>query len=314
MSLANKIIMFGRTLIDLTGDTIIASHVLSGDTFHDKSGAKLTGTMKNNGNVAPSGLNAGGSYTIPAGYHAGGGKVTANSLSSQTSANAAAADILKDKTSWVNGSKITGTMTNQGAKTASLNAGGSYTIPAGYHNGLGKVTANSLASQTAANAISSDILEGKTAWVNGSMVSGNLKKKVQKTGLAYISNNSGGTLYNYRSAMTSGLYKGYLAEVRWYSANNSGVEISGVPSVYGVFLALKLASNLFILLESFGYKDSGNVSNVYMQHFSLQDAYEGLTYYNSYTSATAMPSGSLYCSMPSGAQTRYEETGYFLIN
>ena len=44
--------------------------------------------------------------------------------------------------------KRTGTMVNQGAKTAALNAGGSYTIPAGYHNGAGKVTANTLASQT----------------------------------------------------------------------------------------------------------------------------------------------------------------------
>jgi hypothetical protein len=37
-------------------------------------------------------------------------------------------------------------MTNQGAKTASLNCGESYTIPAGFHDGAGKITANSLAS------------------------------------------------------------------------------------------------------------------------------------------------------------------------
>ena len=65
-------------------------------------------------------------------------------------------------------------MANQGAKTASLNAGGSYTIPAGYHNGGGKVTANSLASQTSANAAAGHILSGKTAWVNGSKLTGTL--------------------------------------------------------------------------------------------------------------------------------------------
>ena len=31
-------------------------------------------------------------------------------------------------------------MTNHGAVTAAINAGGSYTIPAGYHNGSGKVS------------------------------------------------------------------------------------------------------------------------------------------------------------------------------
>ena len=71
-----------------------------------------------------------------------------------------------------NGGKVNGTMPNNGAKTASLNCGGSYTIPKGYHNGSGKVTANSLASQTSATATASDILSGKTAWVNGSKLTG----------------------------------------------------------------------------------------------------------------------------------------------
>ena len=62
-------------------------------------------------------------------------------------ANATASNILVDKTAYVNGVKITGIMPNKGAVTASLNCGGSYTIPEGYHNGSGKVTANSLASQ-----------------------------------------------------------------------------------------------------------------------------------------------------------------------
>lgn len=67
-----------------------------------------------------------------------------------------------------------GGMANQGAKTSTLNCGQSYTIPEGYHNGSGKITANSLASQTSATAAAGHILSGKTAWVNGSKVTGNI--------------------------------------------------------------------------------------------------------------------------------------------
>jgi hypothetical protein len=40
----NKIIYGGTTLIDLTGDTVTAADILSGVTAHDKSGAPITGT------------------------------------------------------------------------------------------------------------------------------------------------------------------------------------------------------------------------------------------------------------------------------
>ncbi|WP_294405266.1 hypothetical protein [uncultured Clostridium sp.] len=64
--------------------------------------------------------------------------------------NFSASDLLTGKTANnSNGEKVDGTMTNNGAKTATLNAGGSYTIPAGYHNGSGKITVNSLATQMA---------------------------------------------------------------------------------------------------------------------------------------------------------------------
>ena len=160
--------------LELTGDAA-DSHVLSGKTYYNKDPkTRRTGTMPNRGAVAQE-LAAGGSYTVPEGYHNGAGKVTAKSLASQTGgATAADGDVLSGKTYWKDGAKRTGTMTNQGAKTAALNAGGSYTIPAGYHNGSGKVTANSLASQTSANAAAGHILSGKTAWVNGVKVTGTL--------------------------------------------------------------------------------------------------------------------------------------------
>ena len=92
--------------------TTSADKVLAGETFSTENDTDLVGTMPNKGAVTSS-LNCGGSYTIPAGYHNGSGKVTANSLASQTQANATAENIIKDKTAWVNGSKITGTATLQ---------------------------------------------------------------------------------------------------------------------------------------------------------------------------------------------------------
>ena len=102
-----------------------------------------------------------------------------NSLLSQT--NATADKILSGYKAYSVGKLLTGTMANRGAVNSSLNCGQSYTIPAGYHNGSGKVTANSLASQTSATATSADILTGKTAWVNGQKLTGtgvNLSQKL----------------------------------------------------------------------------------------------------------------------------------------
>ena len=56
--------------------------------------------------------------------------------------DATAADVLTGKTfSGAVGSGVSGTMPNNGAVSQTLSAGQSYTIPAGYHNGSGTVTA-----------------------------------------------------------------------------------------------------------------------------------------------------------------------------
>lgn len=44
----NKVTFGGKTLIDLTGDTVTADKILSGYTAHDKSGAEITGTFLSN--------------------------------------------------------------------------------------------------------------------------------------------------------------------------------------------------------------------------------------------------------------------------
>ncbi|MCI9591507.1 MAG: hypothetical protein HFG42_13340, partial [Lachnospiraceae bacterium] len=58
--------------LELTGDAA-DSHVLEGKTFYNQDAkTRRTGAMPNRG-AANQTLNAGQSYTIPAGYHNGGG-------------------------------------------------------------------------------------------------------------------------------------------------------------------------------------------------------------------------------------------------
>ncbi|WP_349672198.1 hypothetical protein [Lacrimispora sp.] len=132
--------------------------------------------------------------------------------------------------------KRTGTMQNIGAVSASLNAGGSYAVPAGYHNGSGKITANNLASQTQGNADTNSILSGRSGWVNGVKVNGSIPWQnvdVSGTDRAYATNNScweGTVCLGVRNAH-------YLNGVNWiqgsipnFNAGNikQGVNIGGL--------------------------------------------------------------------------------------
>ncbi len=150
-----------------------AAEVLDGQQFYQADNTPVTGTMPNNGAVNET-LAAGGSYTIPAGYHNGSGKVSAEPMSAQTPGTAQADDILSGETAWVNGTQITGSMPNNNGVSQSLAAGEEYTIPQGYHNGSGKVTADSLSGQTPGTADAGDIVQGETAWVNGQQITGTL--------------------------------------------------------------------------------------------------------------------------------------------
>mgnify|MGYP003295134391 CR=1 FL=1 len=125
----NKVVLAsGEVLIDLTGDTASAATVLSGATFHDKSGAPVTGTC---------------------------------TYDSDTSGDTAAVgEILAGKTAHARGAQLTGTMTNNGGVTGTISAkAGQYTIPQGYHDGSGKV---SIASAEQAKLIPSNIRQGIT--------------------------------------------------------------------------------------------------------------------------------------------------------
>jgi hypothetical protein len=61
--------------------------------------------------------------------------------SAGTGGDAVAANVLAGKTFTNDNGFDTGTMVNNGAVSQTINAGQSYTIPEGYHNGSGTVTA-----------------------------------------------------------------------------------------------------------------------------------------------------------------------------
>lgn len=105
------------------------------------SGQYLNGTqtIKGDSNLTAGNIRSGVKIFNVTGSYAG----SSSSGGTDTSdATATAANILSGKTAYVNGSKVTGTMTNNGAVAKTMTTSGSYTIPAGYHNGSGKVTVN----------------------------------------------------------------------------------------------------------------------------------------------------------------------------
>ena len=108
---------------------------------------KATITNNTSGGTSPETINRGKQIKIGAGYNPSDLYYIAEAAPT-LSGNAAAADVLYGKKFYSNSYTVhTGTMANQGAKTATLNPEGSYTIPAGYHNGNGKVTARALINQ-----------------------------------------------------------------------------------------------------------------------------------------------------------------------
>lgn len=104
----NKVVYGGKTLMDLTGDSVTPDKLLAGETAHDKSGETIAGTC---------------TFDVDS-----------------TDATVTAAEILKGKTGYARGSKVTGTMLNHGAVTGSISGkDDSYVVPVGYHDGSGVV-------------------------------------------------------------------------------------------------------------------------------------------------------------------------------
>nr|DAD96114.1 MAG TPA: tail protein [Myoviridae sp. ct2th6] len=121
---------------DTSADTADAAHILTGKTAHSATGP-VTGSMPNNGAVTGTISAKGGKYIVPAGYHNGAGTVIidaveqdklisgnikagvtvlgvsgSSSVVETKDGTATAGEIIKGKTAYVNGSKITGALSS----------------------------------------------------------------------------------------------------------------------------------------------------------------------------------------------------------
>ena len=141
--------------------------------------------------------------------------------------NATTADVLSGKT-FANASSdsLTGAMTNNGAVSEALNCGDSYTVPAGYHNGSGTVTANSLASQTGVDsgktaATAAAIRDGYQAWVNGNKISGSMATLTSANFSGTHSSTVAGAASNYVTKSTSAGYVANSTSVNTLTAGTS---------------------------------------------------------------------------------------------
>ena len=166
----NKVIYGGNTLIDLTGDDVAASDVLSGKLFHLPSGAQGTGSCTYDADTSD--------------------------------ATATAAEILLSKTAYKNGARLTGTMPNNGAVSGTISTvAGEYTVPQGYHDGSGKVSidATEQAKIIAGNIKSGVELLGVTGTYTGEAITAQSKSVTPTTSQQVVTPDQG---YDYLSQVT----------------------------------------------------------------------------------------------------------------
>lgn len=178
----NKVVYGGNTLIDLTADTITPSDLASGVTAHDKSGAQITGTSTKDSDTSDATVSAGGilygetayargakvtgtmpnngaqnssittkaqEVSISQGYHDGSGKVKIDT----TEQAKIIADNIKDGVQILG---VTGTYTGEGvtaqAKTATPYTTQQTILPDAGYDYLSQVTVNAIYYDETLNA------------------------------------------------------------------------------------------------------------------------------------------------------------------
>lgn len=184
-------------------------------------GKLIIGTMPNWGPTVAETVNLTDNnqhYSIAAGYHSGLRIIkavitglTANVIKAGTTvggivgtftsdANAIASQILAGSIAYVQGLKVVGTMPNRGAVNQNLAVEGQeFTIPQGYHNGLGKIkavisglvasviktgaTVGGIAGNFTADATATaaQMLQGAIAYVKGNKITGTIPSKGAQT-------------------------------------------------------------------------------------------------------------------------------------
>lgn len=120
-------VVFGNTVVmDISDSTVDESHLLSGVTAYDHNGDKITGTCDFDADTKD--------------------------------ATALVGEILLNKTAYVNGNKLTGSMPNRGSVSGTISTkAGAYSIQNGYHDGSGTVEIDSVEQ---AKIIGSNIKQG----------------------------------------------------------------------------------------------------------------------------------------------------------
>lgn len=141
----NKVVVGAEVKLDLSQDTISPDKLAKNITAHDKSGAPIVGTSTLDVDSAD--------------------------------ATAAVAEILKGKTAYARGTKLTGTMPDNGAVDGKITTvAEKYTVPTGFHDGSGTVQIDATEQ---AKIVAKNIREGITILgVKGTM-SGNEGMKPQ---------------------------------------------------------------------------------------------------------------------------------------
>lgn len=160
----------GTVLIDLTADTVDASHLLYGYTAHGADGAPITGT---------------------------------NTFDSDTSSDTLqVAEALTGKTFHARGTAYTGTMANNGAVSGTISTvAGTYTVPQGYHDGSGtvKISTTEQSKIVAGNIKSGVEILGVTGTYTGAAITSQSKNATPTFSSQTIQPDVG---YDYLSSVT----------------------------------------------------------------------------------------------------------------